>query len=331
MILILSRHTDPHAKQVAGLLRERGVDPTWVDPGDFPSKLEISLEHQKHGPRLRIRTPSGLINLNEVQIAWYRRPNKPRVADSIRAPAMRAYVALELALCIEGLCEALDCTWLPALHSVLAQADHKLKQLTVARKVGFAIPPTLITNQASELVRFYEENDGQLISKLPSPAAFRAEPRIAIRYTQPVTRSDLGYWPRLRSSPMVFQRRIPKAVEIRVTVVGQRVFAASIYSQSNRRTRDDSRADFDRTPYEAHELPQVVEERCLRLTANLHLLFSTIDLILTPDGEYVFLELNPNGQYLWIEKFTGLPISEAIADLLIHYEESHDAACVRQR
>jgi hypothetical protein len=48
--------------------------------------------------------------------------------------------------------------------------------------------------------------------------------------------------------------------------------------------------------------------------------YSTIDLIVTPDGDHVFLELNPNGQYLWVEEMTGTPISEAIADLL---EETH--------
>ena len=40
-------------------------------------------------------------------------------------------------------------------------------------------------------------------------------------------------------------------------------------------------------------------------------------MIVTPDGRYVFVEINPNGQYLWIEHQTGLPISEAICDLLL--------------
>jgi hypothetical protein len=40
-------------------------------------------------------------------------------------------------------------------------------------------------------------------------------------------------------------------------------------------------------------------------------------MVLTPDDRYVFLEINPNGQYLWVEKMTGLPISEAICDVLM--------------
>jgi glutathione synthase/RimK-type ligase-like ATP-grasp enzyme len=60
----------------------------------------------------------------------------------------------------------------------------------------------------------------------------------------------------------------------------------------------------------------LVEERCVRLVAQLGLCYGAIDLVLTPDGRYIFLEINPNGQYLWIERMTGLPITEAICDLL---------------
>jgi hypothetical protein len=40
-------------------------------------------------------------------------------------------------------------------------------------------------------------------------------------------------------------------------------------------------------------------------------------MIVTPDGEYVFLELNPNGQWLWLEHELGLPLVATMADLLM--------------
>jgi glutathione synthase/RimK-type ligase-like ATP-grasp enzyme len=63
-----------------------------------------------------------------------------------------------------------------------------------------------------------------------------------------------------------------------------------------------------------------VQERCVRLIERLELCYGAIDMILTPDGRYVFLEINPSGQYLWIEMETGLPISAAICDLLMARE-----------
>ena len=50
---------------------------------------------------------------------------------------------------------------------------------------------------------------------------------------------------------------------------------------------------------------------------GLGLRYGAIDMVFTPDGRYVFLEINPNGQYLWIEYQTGMPISDAICDLLM--------------
>jgi glutathione synthase/RimK-type ligase-like ATP-grasp enzyme len=45
--------------------------------------------------------------------------------------------------------------------------------------------------------------------------------------------------------------------------------------------------------------------------------FGAIDIILTPDDEYVFLEINQSGQWMWVQNQTGLMIGEAIAELLI--------------
>ena len=55
----------------------------------------------------------------------------------------------------------------------------------------------------------------------------------------------------------------------------------------------------------------------------LGLVYGAIDMRLTPNGEYVFLEVNPAGQWLFIEQATGQPISAAIAEALIARAPSH--------
>jgi glutathione synthase/RimK-type ligase-like ATP-grasp enzyme len=71
------------------------------------------------------------------------------------------------------------------------------------------------------------------------------------------------------------------------------------------------------TQYAPHDLPRDVERRCVALVGRLGLTYGAIDMIVTPDGRYVFLEINPSGLYQWIEVATGLPITDAICDLLI--------------
>ena len=40
-------------------------------------------------------------------------------------------------------------------------------------------------------------------------------------------------------------------------------------------------------------------------------------MIVTPEGELVFLEINPSGQFGFVEQRTGLPILSCLADVLI--------------
>lgn len=138
------------------------------------------------------------------------------------------------------------------------------------------------------------------------------------RYTQVVTKREIAHWRTIRFCPVIFQAYVPKRIELRITVVGREVFATEIHSQHSNQTRHDwRRYDQFETPYFPHELPRKLQERCVQLVERLGPCYGAIDMVLTPDDRYVFLEINPNGQYLWVEKMTGLPISEAICDLLM--------------
>ena len=105
-------------------------------------------------------------------------------------------------------------------------------------------------------------------------------------------------------------------VELRITVVGKNVFAAEIHSQQKEATRHDWRRDALALEHRNHPLPDDIKLKCIQLAKTFGLEFGAIDMILTPDGRYVFLEINPNGQWAWIEETTGLPISEALIELL---------------
>jgi glutathione synthase/RimK-type ligase-like ATP-grasp enzyme len=53
----------------------------------------------------------------------------------------------------------------------------------------------------------------------------------------------------------------------------------------------------------------------------LGLSFGAVDFIRTPEGEHVFLEVNPSGEWGMLQRDLGLPIAEAIADILSCAEE----------
>jgi glutathione synthase/RimK-type ligase-like ATP-grasp enzyme len=119
--------------------------------------------------------------------------------------------------------------------------------------------------------------------------------------------------------PVIFQEYIEKKLELRITVIGDKVFPCAIYSQdsSNVANKTDWRHDPYASRHEAYPLPKEIEEKCVKLIQNLGLKYGAIDMIVTPDDEYIFLETNANGAWLWIQDLTGMPIAEAFADLLI--------------
>ncbi len=122
---------------------------------------------------------------------------------------------------------------------------------------------------------------------------------------------------RIQNNPCCFQEYIPKAYEVRLTVIGQKLFPVAIYSQGSDYSKVDFRRyDFENVAYEHVDLPEDTAKRISSLIQSYGLEYAAVDLIRTPDGEYVFLEVNPNGQYLWTEEQSGAPITEAFADLL---------------
>jgi glutathione synthase/RimK-type ligase-like ATP-grasp enzyme len=319
MILILTGDTDPHADLVIEALRQRGAEWVRFNPARFPSGAEIAFSCTAAGQvRSLLRAGEETVDLDRVTAVWYRRPEPPEPHAEITDPGMREYVTEECRFTLNDLWETLDCRWVPALPSVIRRAEFKAAQLKVAGTLGFELPPTLLTNSPEALLEFYRRHDTDVISKLAGPSFIASFGDQLVRYTDVVSRRDIGYARSVRYCPVLFQAYVPKRVELRVTVVGQTVLAAEIHSQASNHTRHDwRRYDWYQTTYLPHELPREVERRCLELVERLGLSYGAIDLVLTPDDRYVFLEINPNGQYLWIENETGLPISAAVCDLLI--------------
>jgi glutathione synthase/RimK-type ligase-like ATP-grasp enzyme len=70
---------------------------------------------------------------------------------------------------------------------------------------------------------------------------------------------------------------------------------------------------FKKTPYTKTKLPEDISEKILKLMKLMDLEFGTIDLIRTPNDNFVFLEVNTKGGWWWIEEITKMNISRDIA------------------
>lgn len=219
-------------------------------------------------------------------------------------------------MAIGGVLRSLSCQWINHPEKIVT-ADYKPYQLDVARTCGLETPATLLTNSAFAARQFFAEHPGGIIYKTLSGALVFSESGEPLSiYTSRISLHDLEQEDCLRQTACLFQEEIPKELELRITVMGERVFAAEIFSQHSPRTQVDFRQAYTDLRYGIHTLPQTIHDRCLTLTKALGLTFAAIDMVLTPDHRYVFLELNSSGQWAWIEQATGLPLCETLVDLL---------------
>ena len=309
MILVISHAHDPHALDVIERMRARGAPVRLFDTGRFPRETRLSISHDREGWTARLFDNGEDYDLAAVRAVWWRRPQPFDVDAAIVGAADRGFALAEAAAAISGLWALLDAEWVndPERDE---RAARKAWQLRVARECGLSIPRTLITNDPAQARAFVAAEEQQLIYK-----AFQGSEEVW-RETRILRADEHALLDAVRHAPVIFQQFVPAVADLRLTIVGERIFAAAIDSSATRYPVD-FRMDMAAARITEAHLPEHVSAALLRLMARLGLFYGAIDMRLTPDGEHVFLEINPAGQWLFVELATGLPISDALAAHLI--------------
>lgn len=198
---------------------------------------------------------------------------------------------------------------------VSLRAGQKPVQLSLAEQIGLPTPRTIVTDETHAVIAFSDEIGSPIVYKsLDSPVVWRDGQRAGFLFTSEVTPAHLADMSERLECPGIFQEKLDITTEYRVTVVGERVFAAScmpaLEGEVDWRRRLVAGVDFG-----VASLEPTLESKLLSLVELLGLEFAAIDL--ASDGETVYLlEVNPDGAYLWLEKSLGIPITSAICDRL---------------
>ena len=318
-VLIITKSDDNESiALVTEAIRERGGRAYRFDTDRFPTELKLVAAQDKTSERVTVSGPEGDLDLSGVTAIWHRRLNVGgRLPDSMDQQLRQACVG-ESRAAFYGLLASLKAFRLDRAPYI-RHAENKQLQLRVAAELGLETPRTLITNDPGSVRDFMRACQGRVITKMLSSFAIYEDGQEKVVFTNPVSPADLENLEGLSFCPMTFQEMVPKALELRVTMVGDRVFAASIDSQSSDRAAHDWRRDglgmID--DWKEYELPEDVTGRLLRLMDYFGLNYGAADIIVTPEGRHVFLEVNPAGEFFWLERAPGLAISKAIADVLL--------------
>lgn len=327
---------DPHWHQVEIALAELNAEVTPLALSRFPQISSVSF-HPTNQSIIVGQSDRPECNLLAMDVIWYR--NREHLFDfsSNRDPVLD-YIVNESRDFLAGCAASLPLgKWVNNLENEI-KAKRKPYQLIIAQQSGFKIPPTLISNDEVQIQQFISLNPDFAIKPVALGGVWfqtqeqqhseTNEGTMMGFYTQRWNAKDFEpHLANVQHCPTIFQAYIPKAYELRITMVGDTAYACAIHSQQSEKSATDWRNyDLDNTPYEVVELPKEVEAKCQALMHRLGLEFGAIDMIVTPDGEYVFLEINPRFAWLWIEERTRLPISRAIAEHLVALAERNAKA-----
>lgn len=246
-----------------------------------------------------VRTAGTSWNLADVTAAYLRPYDAARLPAVTRSPA-RTALTRHARRAAPALCAWADHTPALVVNRPSASATNAAKacQGLLVEAAGFAVPPSLVTDDAQALAEFAGEH-GAVVVKPGS--GIRA--RVALADVH-----DPGRMARLAACPTFFQRHIP-GEDVRVHVVGDRTFAVRLASDAvDYRVRDAA------LKQSTAELPGDLSERCVALARALGLVVAGIDLRVTPEGDWFCFEANPAPAFTF---FAGADqVAEAVADLL---------------
>lgn len=331
MILLITNKEDAHPTPVIERLSARGMPLFRLNTEALLTDYEFEWTADSAHTDFRIRNIVNGLELRQADLTaiWDRRPEKPTELP------MRSTEQIDRHNLEEALGFLVFLRYylkdVPSIGSIANDrvASSKMLQYRIAHEVELMTPRTCYSNRKSAFRKLTDTCTDLTVKPIENGYIWdEVNMQQYVFYSQKIAAETLTGLPDEAFSQTVsfVQEYVGKAFELRVTVVGEQVFACRINSQSQ--TDETGRIDWRQgyehgMKHEAFDLPEEIADKCRRYLQCVGLNFGCFDFIVTPDGEYVFLECNPNGQWLWIELATGLKIADAIADFLSNLNTSN--------
>ncbi|MCT2592978.1 ATP-grasp ribosomal peptide maturase [Streptomyces sp. N2-109] len=308
-VLVLTNSYDVTSDLVLRALAARGIPVVRLDPGVDPHEgASLSAVYGTAGQRGTLRTRSRALDLTRVRSVWVRRPS-PYGGPPGLDEQDRRFAAEQCFWGTGGILASL-----PGAHYVNhpwhnRAAEHKPAQLAAAQRSGFLVPHTLITNDVHEARDFAAREPGGVVYKPVWNTPYRVDNKPHSVWVREVHGHDITS--AVAVCPHVFQAKVDKAFDVRVTAVDHRLFGARIDSPDlDWRYRQDLMRC---TPI---AVPEAIARSVAAYLAGFRLVYGAFDFAVTTDDAWYFLECNPNGQ--WARQPAGITdaVARAIADQL---------------
>lgn len=308
-VLIITNERDASVDWVVRELRKREVPYLRLNTERM---TRFALEIDPSGRAWRLTSDQEEFVLDQVTGVWFRRPEcSTDVRNSQLTSAQQDFACEQLRSVVSGLSVLGVDKWIN-FPSRNQSAASKIWQLWAASQFGFLVPESLITNSREKALHFLQTMPGGTVLKSLHAPLLDEPGAPSFVYTQRVTETQIQSMAQTELIPFILQKEIWPKIDIRVTVIDDRVLAAAAEPHEYL----DWRTGVPEVSFHHHQLPISIERQCIAFLNALGLRFGAFDFALSGNGNYHFLEVNPNGEWGWLQKTCGLPISDAITDSL---------------
>lgn len=308
MILIVSQNQEPSTDKVISWLSFYGKPFKRINGDDFYNlsyNYSFNLSNDANSPKISL----GDVLLNKYDSIFYRRwislnfkfrneLNDFKKLENVSYSDIKRHFSNELIKSYKPIFDFLTYGKVKMLPEYKSRNVNKIDVLIIAKSIGLNIPDSLITNNKSELISFYKKHK-QIINKpISEVLSFRGNDYFYYMRTNLVKMNDIEKIDD-KFFPSLFQNYINKYLEIRSFFLENTFYSMAIFSQDDKKTEIDFRNYNDKEPNRTvpFKIPNNIQNKLIKLMDKLNLNTGSIDLILTPNNEFYFLEVNPVGQY----------------------------------
>ncbi len=323
MLIIFSEIADRSASKVTEWLAYYKVPFVRINCDDAGKQPLLSVKFSDAEQRIVLNHQGKQIEIKKHSIVWFRRGRLENIAPQYFNWKKNVPVPLQLQLYRHFHAELktlYDFFYFQFQEQQINTPVHyvynKLAILSKAKEAGLSVPDTMITTKKTDVRAFIERHNEVITKNIQDIAILDHKQFYTTQGTIAVTQNFYDAMPETFGYSL-FQKSIHKKYEVRTFYYNERMYSIANFSQQNAnsivdgRTLEDEEGKINRLS--AFELPAIIKTKLIALMQGLGMNTGSIDWIITPENNFVFLEVNPVGQFDYVSVHGNFFIEQEIA------------------
>ncbi len=305
-ILILSGIYDFSTDDICVELEKRKTEYLRLNLENI-SQFSIQMFPQKAFIRVSYKNSVWLLTKQTLHSIFFRQPVFLRNTPSKPLTKEEQLYKSQWMAFTRGLMIFNQAKWVNFPQSVYL-AESKPYQLYIANQIGFSTPKTIIANCSIP-----QNFENEIIIKSIDTVYLKNGKYNYFAYSNILKVSQLNDY-ELQFAPFMMQKLLTNKTDIRVTIVGNKIFSHKILSDTII-DGDWRKIPKEKLKYIEITLSNEIKQKCLKLNRILNLNYSAIDLV-ESNGKIFFLEINPTGEWGFLNYDNNIHLEAVICDYL---------------